>query len=58
MKPEDEVSSYWWSVELAEEARQGVKVQEGDRAEGVRTSRSRGGRRLVGSVVGTGKSEC
>ena len=29
-----------------------------DRPEGVRMSRSRGGRGLVGSVIGIGKGEC
>ena len=58
MKPEDEVSIYRWSAALAEEARQDVKGREGDRVEGVRTSRSRGGRGLVGSAVGTSKGEC
>ena len=58
VKLEDEVSSYWWSAALAEEARQGVKGREGDHAEGVRTSRCRGGRGLVNSAVGIGKGEC
>ena len=30
----------------------------GGQREGVRTSRSRGGRGLVGSAIGTGKGEC
>ena len=64
MKREDEVSIYRWSAALAEGARQGVKGAEedkrsrGDRPEGVRASRSRGGRGLVASAVGTGKGEC
>ena len=58
MKPKDEVSIYRWSAALAEEARQGVKGREGDQAEGVKTSRRRGGRGLVGSAVGIGKGEC
>ena len=58
MKPEDEVSIYRWSAALAEEARQDVKGREGDRVEGVKTYRSRGGRDLVGSAVGIGKGEC
>ena len=60
MKPEDEVSIYRWSAALAEEARQGVMDERsrGDRPEGVRASRSRGGRGLVGSAVGKGKGEC
>ena len=58
MKPEDKVSSYRWSAALAEEAQQRMKGREGDRAEGVRTSKSRGGRGRVGSAVGTGKGEC
>ena len=38
--------------------REGAERSCEDRPEGVKTSRSRGGRGLVGSAVGTGKGEC